>query len=78
MIYTVYVLPSFSLLQQEIRTPHQTSWPLFGCLTIIIAQGLNEVWKPRLRCFSFMAYKYPWAIMRIERLQQEIRARSRT
>ena len=44
-------------------TLHQTSWPLFGCLTLIIGEGLNEVWKPRLRCFSFVAYKYPWAIL---------------
>ena len=47
----------------------------FCFFTIMLHEGINEVWKPRLRCFSFMAYEYPWAMMGIERFQQQIRSR---
>ena len=73
-LHMVRVIRGCMFRQQENRAgrtitftiPHKTSWSLFCCLTVMIGQGLNEVWKPRLRCFSFMACEYPWAVMVIE------------
>ena len=49
----------------------------FCFFTIMLHEGLNEVWKPRLRCFSFTAYKYPCAIIGIEGLNEVWKPRLR-